>query len=82
MKRKLLVLMCISIIGLNSFSQTLSGTYLNIWSTDSHLGQFGFDDNSAGQTRPRVDIWALQTKLIQNSLSIPVVLHCHLELIL
>lgn len=62
MKRIILILVALSIFQ-TIYSQTLSGTYLNIWSTDSHLGQFGFYDNSGGQTRPRVDIWGYPSKI-------------------
>ncbi len=58
---KKLVIIIASCLSLNAFSQNLSGSYLGIWSSDSHLGQFGFYD--AGQTRPRVDIWGFPNKI-------------------
>jgi hypothetical protein len=60
MKKSIIITLGISILCLNLQSQTLTGSYLNINTTDTHLGQFLYNENS---NRPRIDIWGSASKI-------------------
>ncbi|WP_150546809.1 tail fiber protein, partial [Mesonia oceanica] len=62
MKKILFYTVC-HLFSIVSFSQVLTGSKIEIFSTDSHLARFYYNDNATTATRPRLDIFGYPNKI-------------------